>query len=79
MCKILRNTGENMAINKHISTLFKVLQSRRKDMLSNLFNKCVYTNARKNMMSTEEAMRIQGSPFWTENIRGGIKEVVGFK
>lgn len=32
------------------------------------------------MMSTEEAMRIQaGNPFWIENIRGGIKEVVGFK
>lgn len=32
------------------------------------------------MMSTEEAMKIQiESPFWIENIRGDIKEVVGFK
>lgn len=41
---------------------------------------CVYTNARKNVMSTEEAMRIQvGCPFWIENIRGGIKEVNGYE
>lgn len=31
-------------------------------------------------MSTEKAMRTQnGSPFWTENIRGGFKVVAGFE